>query len=116
MLALQERTNVRYVLMMNTNDHLYGDNKSDIKGDPGQGEDEHQQADHDRLCGEHINCHGSHIQPVALDQTQVILKTPIFQVFHCKHIHYHGSRVFTHSTTLKTQVTSNAPPKKHVST
>ena len=86
------------------------------KGDSWEGQDEHQQADHDRLCGEHINCHGSHIQPVALDQTQVILKTPIFQVFHCKHIHYHGSRVFTHSTTLKTQVTSNAPPKKHVST
>ena len=46
---------------------------NDVQGDPRQGEDEHQQADHGRLCRQHIHRHSSHIQPDTADQTQVIL-------------------------------------------
>ena len=45
------------------------------KGDSWEGQDEHQQADHDRLCSEHIHRHDSHVQPDAPDQTEVDLFT-----------------------------------------
>ena len=45
------------------------------KGDSWEGQDEHQQADHDRLCSEHIHRHDPHFQPDAPHQTQVDLFT-----------------------------------------
>ena len=50
------------------------------KGDTRQGEDEHQQADHDRLCGQHIHRHDSHVQPNLTVQTQAIHPTSLIKI------------------------------------
>ena len=70
---------------------------SAVKGDPRQGEDEHQQSDRDRLHSKHIDCHRSHIQSDSVDQTQVCSQNTNFPILQ------------THSAT---QVTTDTPPKK----